>query len=68
MGRPTNAGRPILAGAFASTRRGGVSMTEIHQAREAIGPRATASMIARYLGRCVDDVQAILNPSHEGAA
>lgn len=68
MGRPTNAGRPILAGAFASTRRGGVSIHDIHQAREAIGPRATASMIARYLGRCVDDVQAILNPSHEGAA
>lgn len=50
------------AGAYATGRRGGVSLSDIARAQEAIGSRATPSQIAKYLGRCVADVQAILNP------
>lgn len=64
---PTNHGAIGSAGLFATTRRGGVSLSDIEKACTAIGPRATPSMIARYLGRCVDDVQALLTPTEKGA-
>lgn len=64
---PTNHGAWAAAGSYATSRRGGLSLSDIEKARESIGPRATPSMIARYLGRCVEDVQAILNPEPKGA-
>lgn len=59
MTRATNSGHPG-AGQFATSRRGGVSMSDIWQAQEAIGQRATPSMIARYLGRCEIDVRSLM--------
>lgn len=56
-----NAGLPTSAGSFATARRGGLCKSDIERAKADIGPRATPSMIARYLGCCVDDVQAILD-------
>jgi len=64
---PSNHGAWAAAGSYATTRRGGVSLSDIEKACTAIGPRATPSMIARYLGRCVDDVQALLTPTEKGA-
>lgn len=61
MTRATNSGHPC-AGQYASSRRGGVSMHDIWQAQEAIGKRATPSMIARYLGRCEIDVRSLMTP------
>lgn len=55
------------AGLYATRRRGAVALSDIEKARQSIGPRATPSMIARYLGRCVDDVLAILHPTEKGA-
>lgn len=48
------------AGIFATARRGGVSSSDIEAARADIGSRATISMIARHLGRCEEDVRAVL--------
>lgn len=61
MTRATNSGHPG-AGQFATSRRGGVSMNDIWQAQEAIGKRATPSMIARYLGRSEIDVRSLMTP------
>lgn len=55
------------AGLYATSRRGALSLSDIEKARQSIGPRATPSMIARYLGRCVDDVLALLHPTEKGA-
>ncbi|GEM_PF-5734389 len=55
------------AGLYATSRRGALSLSDIERARQSIGPRATPSMIARYLGRCVDDVLALLTPTEKGA-
>lgn len=55
------------AGLYATSRRGALSLSDIERARQSIGPRATPSMIARYLGRCVDDVLALLHPAEKGA-
>ena len=49
-------------GAYATARRGQVSWDEIDNARRALGSRATPSQIAKYLGRCVTDVGAMINP------
>lgn len=59
MTRATNSGHPG-AGLYASSRKGGVSRSEIRQAQDAIGARATPSMIARYLGRCEADIRALM--------
>lgn len=52
----------MRAGSFAGGRRGILTSQEVEQARHRIGARATAAMIARFLGRPVIDVQRILNP------
>ena len=59
MTRATNSGHPG-AGLYASSRKGGVTRSEIRQAQDAIGARATPSMIARYLGRCEADIRALM--------
>lgn len=61
MTRATNSGHPG-AGQYASSRRGALSRQEIWQAQEAIGRRATPSMIARYLGRSEIDVRSLMTP------
>ena len=55
------------AGLYATSRRGALSLSDIERARQSIGPRATPSMIVRYLGRCVGDVLALLTPTEKGA-
>lgn len=59
---PTNHGALAGTGAFATSRRGGVSMTEIDQMRQRLGSRATPAQIAKALGRCEADVRAIMFP------
>lgn len=51
-----------IGGQLATARRGGIDMNDVWRAKEKIGPRATPSMIARYLGCCVEDVQRLMTP------
>lgn len=60
---PTNHGAWAAAGSHATSRRGGVSMTEIDQMRQRLGARATPAQIAKALGRCEADVRAIIFPA-----
>ncbi|QBX38653.1 hypothetical protein E4M02_11060 [Brevundimonas sp. S30B] len=53
----------MSAGLFATARKGALTSAEVDRAKAAIGPRATPSMIAKYLGRPVVDVQGILSPA-----
>lgn len=62
MTTASNRGASDVAGLMATARKGGITHTDIDAARRAIGPRATPSMIARYLGRCVSDVQGLMAP------
>ena len=52
-------------GAYATSRRGGVSMAEIDAVRGKLGSRATVAQIAKMLGRCEADVKAVLTPATE---
>ena len=52
-------------GSFATARRGGVSLTDVEDAREKLGSRATPAQIAKMLGRCEADVKAVLTPATE---
>lgn len=49
-------------GAYATARRGGVSMAEIDAVRGKLGSRATVAQIAKMIGRCEADVRAVLSP------
>lgn len=62
-GTASNRGASDAAGLMATARRGGIDRVDIWRARESIGPRATASMIARHLGCCLEDVQRLLAPA-----
>lgn len=53
----------MSAGLFATARKGALTCAEVDRAKAAIGPRATPSMIAKYLGRPVVDVLGILAPT-----
>lgn len=53
----------MSAGLFATARKGGLTLADVDRAKAAIGPRATPSMIAKYLGRPVVDVLGILAPA-----
>lgn len=59
MSVPTNRGANGSAGLYATSRRGGVTLNDVEVARSAIGSRATPAMIARFLGRCIEDVLAV---------
>ena len=52
-------------GSFATARRGGVSLTDIEDARQKLGSRATPAQIVKMLGRCEADVKAVLTPVAE---